>query len=108
MESRRRQTDDLVSVGRDVPATKRDLAAVESSLTGDIANLRNELWRHTADLQAQAIRQEIRGQFESVGRGIVCDMRDLRREFRTVKWMAAATLVCMALATIGVVALALS
>jgi len=112
MEIRRRQSDDMVSVGRDVPATKRDLAAVESSLTRDIANLRNELWRHTAELQAQAIRQGIRGQFESVGRGIVGDMRDfrreMRREFRTLRWMAATTLAGMTLITIGVVALALS
>ena len=111
MEIRRRQTDDMVSVGRDLPATRQDLASVESSFTRDIANLRNVLWLHTAELQAQAIRQEIRGQFERVGRGIVGDMRDfrrdMRRELRTLRWMAAALLAEMALMATGVIALAL-
>lgn len=100
-----------MGAGQNVPATKRDLASVESSLTRDIANLRNELWRHTAELQAQAIRLEIRNQFESIGRGmreIIGEMRELRREFRTIKWMAAALLAVMALADAALIVLALS
>ena len=93
----RRQADEMRGAGQNVPATKRDLASVESSLTRDVA--------------ARAIRQEVRDQFESIrqqGREIVDQMRELRREARTIKWMAATALTMMALITTGVIALALS
>lgn len=103
----RRQADEMRGARQNVPATKRDLASVESSLTRDVANLRNELRQDIAELRAHTIRREVRDQCEGIGRGIVGDMREMRRELRTVKWMAAATLAMMALTTTGVIALAL-
>ncbi len=108
MEVRRRRAIEMMDAGQKVPATKRDLAFVESSLTREMANLRNELCQSIAELRAHAIRREVRDQCEGIGREIVGEMRKLRREFRTIKWMAATTLAAMALTTSGIIALALS
>lgn len=93
---------------QDAPATKRDLVSVETSLTRDFENLRNELRQDVAELRADAFRQDLRNQFESTRREFAGLMGDLRRDLRTIKWMLAAALAILAPMTIGTIALALS
>lgn len=109
----------MMGGNQDAPATKRDLASVESALARDFENLRNELRQDVAELRTHAVRQDVRDQFESIGheitrdmRALVADMealrRELRRDLRTIKWMLSAVLAILAPMTIGTIALALS
>ena len=93
---------------QDAPATKRDLASVETLLTRDFENLRTELRQDVAQLRTDAIRQDVRNRFERFRRESVGLTDDLRQELTTIKWMLAAALAILAPMTIGVVALALS
>ncbi len=90
------------------PATKRDLASVESSLTHDFENLRTELRQDVAQLRTDAILQDVRHQFESTRREFAGLLGDLRRDLRTIKWVLAAVLAIMVSITVGTIALALS